>query len=243
MLYSTYLLSVLTVCQTHPNLRYLSWKELLSFVDRQVDKCISEGNLEGTLLLGLGMEGMELLQAYLDRTGDVQTVALLGCRQEIGKFGCRSLRGESIATVDSGSEGGAVSTRSVQSITPRFNEWMSCYRSLLNHWQMWHARATLDIALSELAAESRAVDPSYSHSALGLGSEMLGQTKGKDGVGGGVAHHPHLNVRCMFCNQNLPLSSLRHQVCVYVYAFYTHVGVMIVAVVLFHFQTTFFSTR
>ncbi len=208
-----HVLSLLTEChyQSQYFPRYLPWKSLLRFIDRWTDNCISEGNLEGMLLLGLGTEGMGLLQAYLDRTGDVQTVALLGCRQEIGRFGCGSLREMSTAP-DSGAEDRAVTTSSVHVTAPRFKEWMSCYRSLLNHWQMWHARATLDIALSERAAEPQVVDPSYSDASFRLKSGILAKTKEENSVGEGTAHPPHLNVRCMFCNQNLPLSLLRYQV-------------------------------
>ncbi len=206
-----HLLSLLTESKfrSHYFPRYLPWESLLKFIDRWKNNCISEGNLEGMLLLGFGMEGMELLQAYLDKTGDVQTVALLGCRQEIG-FGGGSLRETSTAP-GSGAEGGAVTTSSVYVRAPRFKEWMSCYRSLLNHWQMWHARATLDIALSEHAAELKAVASSYSDASARL-KNGKGQTKEENSVGGGTAHLPHLNVRCMFCNQNLPLSALRDQV-------------------------------
>ncbi len=198
---------------THPNTRYLPWEALVSFIDRCVDKCISEGNLEGVLLLGLGTEGMKLLQAYLDRTGDVQTVALLDCLQEIGKFGFGNLKEESITTPDIGAEDDGAVTASGVHTTSRVREWMSCYRRLLNCWEMWHTRATLDIACFELAAESRVVDPSYTNASFRMESGILGQTKGNDSAGGGTAARPpHLNVCCMFCKQNLPLSSLRHQV-------------------------------
>lgn len=46
---------------------------------RYIDKLTSEmkdtGNLEGILLTGLTRDGVELMETYVDRTGDVQTAS------------------------------------------------------------------------------------------------------------------------------------------------------------------------
>lgn len=46
---------------------------------RYIDKLTSEmkdtGNLEGILLTGLTKDGVELMETYVDRTGDVQTAS------------------------------------------------------------------------------------------------------------------------------------------------------------------------
>lgn len=56
---------------------YLPDNKLASFIDRLKGKIIAAGDLRGLLLTGLGEEGVELLQQYLDMTSDVQTVAAL----------------------------------------------------------------------------------------------------------------------------------------------------------------------
>lgn len=46
---------------------------------RYIDELTSEmkdtGNLEGILLTGLTTDGVELMETYVDRTGDVQTAS------------------------------------------------------------------------------------------------------------------------------------------------------------------------
>jgi hypothetical protein len=41
--------------------------QLLSFLRHQGSACLSDGNLEGLQLFGLGKDGLRLLQAYVDR--------------------------------------------------------------------------------------------------------------------------------------------------------------------------------
>ena len=62
---------------------------------------------------GLGKEGLDLLENYIDRTCDIQTaclVALLGLQHsEVVK-------------------------------DPRPKVWIETYRSLLDQWKLWHRR-------------------------------------------------------------------------------------------------------
>ncbi|XP_033762093.1 GATOR complex protein MIOS-like isoform X2 [Pecten maximus] len=55
---------------------YLSDQKLKEYVDSLSSIMKDEGCLDGLLLTGLTLEGVELLQNYVDRTGDVQTAAL-----------------------------------------------------------------------------------------------------------------------------------------------------------------------
>ncbi|OQR99375.1 hypothetical protein ACHHYP_06902 [Achlya hypogyna] len=57
--------------------RFLSPDALTRFIDSCVESCVLSGNLQGLLLVGLDPT---LLQEYLDRTGDIQSVALLAAR-------------------------------------------------------------------------------------------------------------------------------------------------------------------
>ncbi|KDO32910.1 hypothetical protein SPRG_02602 [Saprolegnia parasitica CBS 223.65] len=57
--------------------RFLPLDALTRFIDTCVERCVHEGNLQGLLLIGLDPT---LLQEYLDRTGDIQTIALLAAR-------------------------------------------------------------------------------------------------------------------------------------------------------------------
>jgi|MDSY01.2.fsa_nt_gb WD40 repeat protein len=129
--------------------RFLPSGELQGFLDYQISYTIEYGRLEGIMVLGLGPKGQDLLQvscfdlcflsygnwcsrlslntlltrqAYLDRTGDVQTVALLGSR---------------VGTVQS-------------SASNRLSEWVEVYRDVLDGWRLWEARALLDVGRADL---------------------------------------------------------------------------------------------
>ncbi|OQS05681.1 hypothetical protein THRCLA_02212, partial [Thraustotheca clavata] len=62
--------------------RFLSLESLTRFIDSCAESCVQRGDLQGLLLLGLDPT---LLQEYLDRTGDIQTVALLAARVTPGE--------------------------------------------------------------------------------------------------------------------------------------------------------------
>eukprot|EP00940_MAST-03C_sp_MAST-3C-sp2_P002485 g2485.t1 len=79
-----------------------------------------QSEIEGVILSGLGDAGMSILQHYLDRTGDVQSVALLRAQ----------LSTDEVPENDVGSS------------------WLDEYRALLNRWQLWKERAKLDVALA-----------------------------------------------------------------------------------------------
>lgn len=49
------------------------------YVEALVARSEREGQVDALLLTGLGDRGVNLLQAYVDRTGDVQTAALVAC--------------------------------------------------------------------------------------------------------------------------------------------------------------------
>eukprot|EP00644_Phytophthora_capsici_P017124 jgi/Phyca11/572369/estExt2_Genewise1.C_PHYCAscaffold_480015 len=60
--------------------RYLPAEELLAFVAEHEEESEQYGRLEGLIVTGINADGIRLLQTYLDRTGDIQTLALLAAR-------------------------------------------------------------------------------------------------------------------------------------------------------------------
>ena len=98
--------------------------QLYSFLEAAANACVGDGRLQGLLLTGLAERGCALLQGYVDRTGDVQTAALVGC----------FINGDSVPV----------------SSARRVREWISAYRDLLNVWQLWHERARFDVGRAQL---------------------------------------------------------------------------------------------
>lgn len=61
-------------------LKYLSDSNLTEFINNQIKRCIEVGDLNGILLVGASIEGVSLLQTYVDISNDIQSVALIASR-------------------------------------------------------------------------------------------------------------------------------------------------------------------
>jgi hypothetical protein len=110
--------------------RFLEGSKLVSFLEKCIEKSKRQGNIEGLVITGLAKEGIEILQSFVDRYSDVQTVALVVSRV--------------ILPLDWTAE------RRI------CLEWVETYRSLLNYWQMWQSRATYDVDKAEVLRRVKA---------------------------------------------------------------------------------------
>lgn len=110
---------------------FLSQNELTSYLEGCLDECVKSGNVEGLVITGLSSSGIKLLQSFVDRTGDVQTAALVVSR----------------VVFPSNSKERRISA-----------EWIEVYRHLLNTWQMWQSRALFDVDRGEMLRRLKARD-------------------------------------------------------------------------------------
>lgn len=78
---------------------------------------VKQGNLDGLLLTGVSEEGLELLERYIEKTSDVQTVSLV----ILQSLPCDVHE------------------------DPRAKSWVENYKSILDCWRLWHQRAYFDI--------------------------------------------------------------------------------------------------
>ncbi|BGP43197.1 hypothetical protein JCM10449v2_007225 [Rhodotorula kratochvilovae] len=99
-------------------LRFLSDSELIPFLQELGDEALSSSDLEAVVLFGLRNDGLKLLSAYVDRSGDVQTVAL-AC----------SFTSPGLIRADL-----------------RVQRWVETYRAQLDRLQLYAARAMFDAA-------------------------------------------------------------------------------------------------
>eukprot|EP01103_Thecamoeba_quadrilineata_P012751 TRINITY_DN3369_c0_g1_i2.p1 TRINITY_DN3369_c0_g1~~TRINITY_DN3369_c0_g1_i2.p1 ORF type:complete len:703 (-),score=75.42 TRINITY_DN3369_c0_g1_i2:64-2172(-) len=100
--------------------RYLPDTALREYVEKKMQQTVLSGNLEGLILTGLSGVGADLLEKYVDRTADVQSVALVCSLVPPSLFN-----------------------------DFRATRWVESYRQLLDFWQLWHERALLDIGRRE----------------------------------------------------------------------------------------------
>mmetsp|Transcript_9262 Transcript_9262/g.20127 ORF Transcript_9262/g.20127 Transcript_9262/m.20127 type:complete len:1246 (-) Transcript_9262:218-3955(-) len=103
--------------------RFLPDAKLYSFLAGCYERARKRGDLSGIVLTGLGEHGLQLIQTYVDRTGDVQTAALASCH--------------------------AVFSALPHAEAVRLSRWIAGYRDLLNSWQLWQERARFDVAFSK----------------------------------------------------------------------------------------------
>jgi len=98
--------------------RFLNYEDLIKFLETTQEEVIRKGDIEGIVLTGIDSTGkcIQLLQNYLNKTGDIQTVACLMAQ---------------------------VAKRKVN--LPQLDQWINLYRNLLNQWQMWFERAKFDV--------------------------------------------------------------------------------------------------
>ncbi|XP_040571344.1 GATOR2 complex protein MIOS [Lepeophtheirus salmonis] len=103
---------------------YLSDTHLTEYIESNWNQLKEKGNLLGLILCGMrSVESVELLQRYLDITGDIQTVSWMTSK---GLF--------SELILDN----------------PRPQIWINCFRNLLNMWNLWSVRAEFDISVNEI---------------------------------------------------------------------------------------------
>lgn len=101
----------------------LSDRDLTNFLRNRLSRCVTLGSLQGLALTGFSPSGITLLQRFVDRTGDVQTAAVLSAffpRAHLGK-------GE-LAAVE---------------------QWQDAYRNLLDSWLAWVPRTAFDVGVLE----------------------------------------------------------------------------------------------
>jgi len=161
---------------------FLPRTDLYSFLNTSTRKCTELGSLEGLLITGLDKRGIGLLQSYVDRNSDVQTVALISCR----------------VVLPTNSDWAFERKRCL--------EWLESYRLLLNGMQMWNSRAAFDVGRFEHLRRLK-----QGGSSLSSGRQGKKLQHQKDKSQSNNSNPPQLWARCNYCNAALPLSKLRRQ--------------------------------
>ncbi|KZS98492.1 hypothetical protein SISNIDRAFT_448741 [Sistotremastrum niveocremeum HHB9708] len=102
-------------------IKFLSDSDLSEYLRRQTEQAKKRGDILGLILTGLTPAGMDLLQSYVDLTGDVQTAAVMASLVFPMKVN------------DS-----------------RAERWIETYRTLLDYWKLFHHRCQFDIQRGQI---------------------------------------------------------------------------------------------
>lgn len=123
----------------------------MAYIQTTAESHTNSGEIDGMILSGLTEAGLDLLTNYVNRTGDIQTAALAS----------------SVAVPRYFKDG-------------RVEEWVDCYRDLLDRWQLYYTRARFDIARGRCIQQS---------TLSGVSAADMTPTQ--------------IYVRCNFCNQSI----------------------------------------
>lgn len=212
---------------------YLDDQQTLSWLRKVSDDCTGRGDLGGLVVTGLAGEGLDLLQEYLERHDDLQTVALLVGRNVIDT-----------AAMDAAASSNIVSGASRDTSLGRSREgqWLWEYRNLLNKMQLFIGRASLDVqlgrrnrliirpgpAISTGTGANRGVNPGVNNILQG-GNKLRQPQQGLSaGRGAGIVDRKsgsarvlyqlpphsdltHVFLRCNYCSSSLPVDPLQQQ--------------------------------
>lgn len=201
---------------------YLSDVDLQQWlIDTQL-LCTKEGRLEGLILTGLSIEGLQILQQYIDIYHDVQTVALIVSR---------IVDSDNATAIGSGSNH-LTTNKSITS--ENFNSqsqewiWLHEYRSLLNKWELFIERAYLDVELGKRYRRKISNDIALLSNASKGGIKKAlnntatpGKLKYPLNKNGNKLHrmmyripvhsdYPHFYLRCGYCGNALPVDGMQN---------------------------------
>lgn len=105
--------------------QFLEDRALSLYLHRTVERVCAGGDIEGLIVTGLTPSGMDVLQTYVDRTGDVQTAAI------ISSYVCPARFQDA-----------------------RAERWLEAYRDLLDGFKLFHHRVNFDIARGQILQEA-----------------------------------------------------------------------------------------
>ncbi|KAI9249265.1 WD40-repeat-containing domain protein [Sporodiniella umbellata] len=111
-------------------LRILDDEQMTAYLNKTVDKAIEEGDVEGIVVTGLTLKGIDILEKALDKYGDVQTASLIMSFIVPKRFKDN-----------------------------RVEDWVENYRLLMDRWQLWHERARFDIERGKRMNSSEIAPP------------------------------------------------------------------------------------
>ncbi|XP_043268495.1 GATOR complex protein MIOS-B [Venturia canescens] len=160
-------------------LMFLSDSKLCDYLKKLTQKLSEEGNLAGFLLTGASLEGIQLLNRYLEITGDVQSCSLIAIR--------------------------ALSPRLLQE--NQVEVWIASYRGLLDAWKMWNQRAHFDIVMRSSTSEklSQQVSISCNFCGKSISAVMQGLSRARGPFGRLASTSNKLKMSsCPSCRKPLP---------------------------------------
>ncbi|KAK2460109.1 hypothetical protein APHAL10511_007875 [Amanita phalloides] len=160
--------------------QFLDDHALSIYLKRSVERATSKGNIEPLMLTGLRCRaGMDIIQAYVDRTSDVQSAAMLSAltwpyyyaqQQSPTRF----------------------SFIEQQLLDLRPEKWVETYRDTMDRCSLFHCRAYFDIERGQVMNE-----------AIQKGEIVTEHGGGSGEIGMGEWVPVQILIRCRYCGKNV----------------------------------------
>ncbi|KAF7424357.1 hypothetical protein PC9H_009664 [Pleurotus ostreatus] len=96
--------------------QFLDDKSLSSYLRRCIERSSASGDIDCLIVAGLTKPGLDILQGYVDHTGDVQTAAIMASFVSPWKF-----------------------------VDRRVDHWLDSYRDILDGFKLFHHRVNFDV--------------------------------------------------------------------------------------------------
>ncbi|XP_076824645.1 GATOR2 complex protein MIOS-like isoform X2 [Clavelina lepadiformis] len=163
---------------------YLPDSSLVSYLSRLASDVTSLGTLSGALVTGLtGSNGVQLLQNYVNKTGDMQTALLV-----------------------------IMQTNNSQTLLgPNVLHWKESYCQLLNKWKLCLERSEFDLQWAKASGIQRTTSQVYIHCNYcnkNISSTPAPTTtRGRGYMGGGIGMQSSIS-SCPSCRKPLPRCSV-----------------------------------
>ncbi|KAF8063440.1 hypothetical protein FPV67DRAFT_243862 [Lyophyllum atratum] len=181
--------------------QFLDDKAVTSYLRRCMDRALLRGDIDGIIIPGLSNKaGLDILQGYVDRTGDIQSAAILGSY-------VRPPRNPS-------------HPRSISGMERRVGRWVEGYRDLLDGFKLFHLRVGFDIERGQVALGGRGGVVTgggvgdWVPRQIIIRCNYCNKPVVPDGPGGGIGaeiggvQQPGRPTACYHCNRSLPRCSI-----------------------------------
>lgn len=115
----------------------LSTQQLTKYLRNTVENMNRLGDIEALLITGLTPAGLNVIQAYIDNTGDVQTAAILT---------------SFVSPVRWKRDRKPITSNTYLINIERIERWVAAYEDLLDSWKLFHHRCAFDVLRGEINA-------------------------------------------------------------------------------------------
>ncbi|KAF8346674.1 hypothetical protein F5887DRAFT_960284 [Amanita rubescens] len=169
--------------------QFLDDHALSSYLKRSVEQAITTGSIESLMLTGLRCRaGMDIIQAYVDKTGDVQSAAMLSALTWPSYYAQQ----QSPMVASFLERHGYLGYAAAQILDLRPEKWVEAYRDMLDQFTLFHCRAYFDIERGQVM-----------NNALQNEEIVMGHGGGSGEPGAGEWVPVQILIRCRYCGKNV----------------------------------------